>query len=284
MAKSVFQNSTIDTPSNPGVREITQTEVDHFRKNGWVILRQFMAPSSVAQIKERATQRMGTDPQTVTRLSPDERIENEYNWYARWDGPSHADDWIKSFSHSNSAGSMAAAATELSGSTIRFYFDHIFTKRPASKSGGPTPWHQDLPHHPLDRQGGLTMWTPLVDCPAEMGTMRFLNGSHKAGIFGRFLNRSDGVSLVDEYPDVIKDFEVSDPLDMKVGDTTVHNLAVIHHAPENLTDKPRWVYACQWLPVKARFTGAPNHRTDGLNMPIDQPLDHPMFPVIEVRK
>jgi hypothetical protein len=61
----------------------------------------------------------------------------------------------------------------------------------------------------------------------------------------------------------------------------VHNLAITHYAPPNATDKPRWVYSTQWLPYRTRYTGAPNHRTEGLGLQIDRPLEHPRFPIIE---
>jgi hypothetical protein len=59
-------------------------------------------------------------------------------------------------------------------------------------------------------------------------------------------------------------------------------LAIIHYAQENTTPRPRWVYSTQWLPPTARYTGAPNHRTDGLGLEIDKPLEHARFPVIQI--
>lgn len=263
--------------SQPSIREVTDEEVDHYRLNGWVKLEKLFPLWAVEGLLRRAQSRMGMEPQTVSRLDPNERIKDEYGWYSRWDGCSHADEWIHELSHSRA---LAKVASRLMNGPVRFYFDHVFVKIPAIMQGTATPWHQDLPHHPLDRQGALTIWTPLVDCPPEMGTMRFLNGSHKAGLFGRFLNRRDDVSLVDEYPWVLDDFELSPEIHLRPGDATVHNLAVVHYAPPNTTDKPRWVYANQWMPPSARFTGAPNHRTEGLGLEIDKPLDHPRFPIV----
>lgn len=259
-------------------REITDAEVEHFQDKGWVRLERLFDPAVVAGLLERARGRMGGDPQTVSRADPALRTENEYGWYARWDGPSHADPWIREVSHSRAL--VKAASRLMRLARVRFYFDHFFVKRPASADGTATPWHQDLPHHPLDRQGVITIWSPLVDCSARMGTMRFLEGSHRAGMLGRYLNRRDGVSLVDENPWVLDEFAISPPLDLKAGDATVHNLAIIHFAPANRTSDPRWVYSTQWLPPATRFTGAPNHRTDGLGLAIDAPLDHPRFPVL----
>ncbi|MCE9667065.1 phytanoyl-CoA dioxygenase family protein [Myxococcus stipitatus] len=261
-----------------GARPVTDDEVQHFRANGWVVLRAFYAPWVVEGLLARARARMGEAPLTVSRTNPDERTPNEFNWYARWDGCSHTDGWIHQFSHSQS---LARGAARLMGSAqVRFYFDHVFVKLPVASGGGKTPWHQDLPHHPLDRQGALTMWAPLVDCPPEMGTMRFLSGSHRVGLLGRYLNRRDGVALVDEHPWVLDAHASSPPLHLHPGDITVHDLAVVHCASENVSGAPRWVYATQWLPPGARYTGAPNHRTDGHGLVLDEPLDHPRFPII----
>jgi len=249
-----------------------------FRQNGWTPVRKLLGADVTAEILARAKARMGEEPRTVLRQSPGERVENVYGWYARWDGCSHHDDYIASISHSVR---LARVAATLIGKPVRFYFDHIFAKLPARSSGRDTPWHQDLPHHPLDRHGALTMWIALTDCTPEMGSMRFLNGSHRAGLFGRFLNRDDGVTLVDDHSDVLERFGISLPVSLKAGDATVHDLAVIHHAPENSSNEVRWVYVCQWLPADVRYTGAPNHRTDGLGLKLDQPFDHPFFPRIE---
>jgi hypothetical protein len=267
-------------PDN-GIREVTDEEVTHFRENGWVKLDGFFAPWLVEELLERAKTKMGADPLTLSSAAPTELQPNEFKWYERWDGPSHQDDRINEISHSTA---LATAAAQLMGlnDEIRFYFDHVFVKVPAVYQGTETPWHQDLPHHPLDRQGALTIWVPLVDCPPEKGSMRFLNGSHRVGNLGRYLNRDDNVNLLDENPWMAEKFTISPELHLRPGDATVHDLGITHYAPENRTGTPRWVYTTQWLPPTARFTGAPNHRTDGHGLELDKPLDHPRFPLIKV--
>lgn len=271
---------SIDQETRAGIRSVTDEEVAHYQKNGWAKLDGLFAPAVVEGLLARAQSKMGVqDTRTVSRQSSDELEANEYNWYARWDGPSHEDPWIRGIGQSRA---LATAASRLmGGDTVRFYFDHFFVKVPAASAGGKTPWHQDLPHHPLDRQGVLTIWVPLVDCPPEKGSLRFLSGSHRAGLLGRFLNRRDEVQLVDEYPRILDEYEMSPPLHMRPGDATVHNLAITHYAPENSTDTARWVYSTQWLPHRTRYTGAPNHRTEGLGLTIDRPLEHPRFPIVE---
>lgn len=272
-----MNKDAMTAPPLSAVRAIEDTEVRHYLEHGWVKLPRLFSATAVEGLLQRARARMGDTPRSVSRADPGAHIPDEYGWYARWDGCSHADAWIHALSHSRA---LAAVAARLTGAAARFYFDHIFVKQTEASQGTATPWHQDLPHHPLDRQGALTIWTPLVACPAAMGAMRFLNGSHQAGMFGRYLNRSDGIDLLDEHPHLRTQFSMSPPLDMEAGDATVHNLAVVHYAPPNQGTAPRWVYACQWMPPRTRYTGAPNHRTDGLGLTIDQPFDHARFPVI----
>lgn len=271
------QEHTMSNETGAPVRAVTDDEVRHYLKHGWVKLEQFYSAVTVAALLERAKARMGELPQSISRTQPQLRMPDEYGWYSRWDGCSHVDDWISGISHSRE---LAGVAERLVGGPVRFYFDHMFVKIPSAQQGTETPWHQDLPHHPLDRQGALTIWAPLVPCQSEMGSMRFLSGTHKAGLFGRYLNRRDGVDLLQEHPHLVREYEMSPPLDLMPGDVTVHNLAVVHYAPPNRTSAPRWVYACQWLPALTRYTGAPNHRTDGHGLAIDQPFDHPRFPLI----
>jgi ectoine hydroxylase-related dioxygenase (phytanoyl-CoA dioxygenase family) len=177
--------------------QLSPEQVTFFRENGYMKLEQVIEPEIVQGLLSRAKQRMGEDPLTVKRGGAGERIKAEYRWYARWDECSVEDEWVRSLSHSPK---LASIASQLCGEPVRFYSDHVFAKAPATKSGGDTPLHQDFPHHPHDRQGALNIWIALVDCLPEKGTMRFLEGSHRAGQLGRYFNRRDNVTLIDEHP------------------------------------------------------------------------------------
>jgi ectoine hydroxylase-related dioxygenase (phytanoyl-CoA dioxygenase family) len=86
----------------------------------------------------------------------------------------------------------------------------------------------------------LNIWIALVDLTPEMGTMQFLSRSHRAGMLGRYFNRRDDVTLIDEHPWVLDEFEMSPPISLKAGDATVHDMNVIHAAPANSSNTPRW--------------------------------------------
>ncbi|MFM2078421.1 MAG: hypothetical protein RJA49_2311, partial [Actinomycetota bacterium] len=89
------------------------------------------------------------------------------------------DDTVRAFSFAPRFAKVAAELLGVEG--VRLYHDQALFKEPG---GGHTPWHQDQTYWPLDTDRTVTMWMPLVDVPAEVGSMTFVDGSHLAGSLG----------------------------------------------------------------------------------------------------
>jgi len=51
-------------------------------------------------------------------------------------------------------------------------------------------------------------------------------------------------------------YAISPPLHLRPGDATIHDLSLVHSAPENATDDVRWVYAIAVFPADALYTVA----------------------------
>jgi ectoine hydroxylase-related dioxygenase (phytanoyl-CoA dioxygenase family) len=151
---------------------------------------------------------------------------------------------------------FAKVAADLMGvKGVRIYHDQALYKEP---QGGHTPWHQDQQYWPLDGVKCVTLWMPLVDCSAAMGTMRFASGSQALGYLGP-LNISDDSEK--ELSDLVrqKGYEISYAGDMSAGDATFHNGWTIHGAPGNeTTDKLREVMTIIYLEDNAVIT-EPDH-------------------------
>jgi hypothetical protein len=258
-----------------GIRQVRADEVASYRQRGWVKLDGVIAPALAESILALAQATMGQDGDNPGYTGRGAR-------YSAWTHASGDDEWLHSVSHSSELASVASAL--LRGRPLRWYADTFLAKKGADSGGAETPWHQDLPQHAFDRGGALTMWIPLVDCPAEKGTLRFLSGSHRAGPLGRFGRRADGTArsadIIDVYPGVAEEFELSPPLNLAVGDVTVHDSLTVHSAPHNDTDTTRWVYSVTWFPAETLYTGASSYHTDGLGLKVDQPFDDARFPVV----
>jgi ectoine hydroxylase-related dioxygenase (phytanoyl-CoA dioxygenase family) len=263
------------TPALDSIRPVTADEVDFYRRNGWVKLDALLPAELTTQLLAVAQATMGQDADNPTYSGRGAR-------YAAWTHASADSDWLRSVSQSRELG--AVGSTLGGGRSLRWYADTFLAKKGTATGGAETPWHQDLPQHAFDRGGAMTIWIPLVDCPPERGTLRFLSGSHRAGPLGRFGRRADGASraadIVDVYPSVAEEFPESPPLRLRVGDATVHDALTVHAAPANNTARTRWVYSITWFPAETLYTGASSYHTNGLGLTVDDPFDDDRFPVV----
>ena len=126
----------------------------------------------------------------------------------------------------------------------------------------------------------MNVWVALVPMPPEMGTMRFHSGSQRLGPMGRVIHRTDGKDLLDLFPWIGDEYDVSEALTLEPGDATVQDWLTVHAASSNDSDQPRWGYTNSLFPADTLYTGAPQRRTEGLELSVNQEFDHPRFPII----
>jgi ectoine hydroxylase-related dioxygenase (phytanoyl-CoA dioxygenase family) len=160
---------------------------------------------------------------------------------------------------------------------LRVYHDILTCKLPDEVSI-PTSYHQDGPNFPLDRNA-LTVWIALCEITPDMGPVQFYSGSHKCGLLGGIPFHSK-FDLVDEYPELAR-FALSPAHHMQPGDATVHHSLTVHGASANSTPHQRWSFLTSYFPEGARYTGAPNHDCDGLDLRIGYEIEHPSFPRVD---
>jgi ectoine hydroxylase-related dioxygenase (phytanoyl-CoA dioxygenase family) len=164
---------------------------------------------------------------------------------------------------------------------INYHADLLAVKMPEGHAAsGPTGFHQDWVNFPFDRTGFLTFWIALDEIPPERGSMRFLSRSQEAGPLGK-MGLLSGQQVTEYYPDLSSRYQMSPPLHMRAGDATIHNGLVVHGAPPNTTDQPRWAYIASYHPADTCYTGAPHHIfSPELGLQVGQPIKHERFRVI----
>lgn len=266
-------------------REVTDEEAARYRTNGWVKLERFLSPELAAEMlaaaKALIEPQLDSDPEAAFNkgLRLDKlggRVQNlgywqDYHYAGR-------DDKVEPFHSLIYSRQIGDAVQRLIGRDVgvRYSSDILAVKMPSGGPGGaPTESHQDISSLPFDRIGPLTIWVALADLTPEHGTMRFLTGSTRAGNLGR--TRAIGKSTLDYYPELLDQYEASPPMALQAGDATVHNAQVVHWAPENTTDEPRWGYIMAYFPADALYTGAPNHNFDGIGLELNKPFEHDRF-------
>jgi hypothetical protein len=130
---------------------------------------------------------------------------------------------------------------------VRLLGDHLICKRPQGCAGSkPTPMHQDSLL--MRAHGQLAYWIALVEVTPEMGSMQFLDRSHREGLLG---SDALGQTVLERYPKLTELYDWSPPLHYRPGDATVHNEFLLHGAPENTTPNPRWALNIDYIPANA---------------------------------
>jgi ectoine hydroxylase-related dioxygenase (phytanoyl-CoA dioxygenase family) len=271
------------------MREVTDEEVDFYRDNGWVLLRELISPELAADALSKVQDAIVNAPSVERKGS----LTDGGQKYTIADIPQWRDwhflgrdDHMEPFRSIAYSKQIGRNAQKFIGRDvpINFHADMMAVKMPAGeKASGPTGFHQDWVNFPFDRVGFHTFWFALDAITPEMGAMRFYQGSHKAGPLGKMglVPGSSPVEVPEYYPDLKQRYPLSDPITLNPGDATVHNGMVVHGAPENTTDKPRWVFLCSYHPADTCYTGAPHHIfSQDLGLEIGKPIKHDLFPAI----
>jgi hypothetical protein len=98
-----------------------------------------------------------------------------------------------------------------------------------------TPIHQDFVHF-QGTHDNLTCWSPIGDCPRELGGLAVLKGSHKVN---RVLDHHFSLGAGSLYVDPTLHEEAGDEwhtTDFEVGDTLIFPALTIHRALPNVTE------------------------------------------------
>jgi hypothetical protein len=253
------------------VREVTDDEVAFFRGNGWAVLPGLVAADFVADLRERALIRFRERQGGFRNSFVDQAFGQD-----------------RDIAVHDEAFAALALCPELGRGVIRLLagvhrvrlqVTNLLIKEPAGSHGhGATVFHQDFPWMPMDRSAMLTVWLALADVPADMGSLRFYNRSHLHGTLGRSFVR-EGDDALSQQP-WLERLEKSPPLDLAAGDATVHSSLVVHGAPANGRDRPRLSFTATYFDADALYTGSAYGQTDDLGLKVNQPFDHPMFPVV----
>jgi len=252
-------------------REVTEDEIAFYRDNGWVKLERLIEPDMAQQLLAAAQELMGEAGEAALRpgIDYDTAWFNDYHYPAR--------EGREPFASLTYGPDLARNTQRFLERPIavRHYADMLAVKLPSSpEKGAPTKPHQDLGIQ-FDRVGKTTFWIALNHIPPERGSMRFYSGSHQAGPLG---DRSH--DLFADYPYLTERYPRSEPLDLKPGDATVHSQLVIHEAPANTSDAPRWAYITLYFPSDAKYSGRAFHGLDELGLVPGEPFEHPNFPLV----
>lgn len=229
---------------NRPLKELTTEQIASFRRNGHICLRGALTADEVATwravIRDAAYRH---NAQTKPLAERDEYGKSFLQVINLWE----KDDRVRPFTLARRFAKLAADV--MGTATVRLYHDQALFKEPG---GTPTHWHQDQTYMPFDTPHLIGLWIPLVPVPPEVGSMRFVSGSHTLGWLGKLPYSTAADPLVQR---IVRDHGLSYAWygAMEPGDVTFHSSWVLHSAAGNPTPNVREIMNIFYLDGAARI-------------------------------
>lgn len=271
-------NQGINVPSLADEIFIDDSIVEDYRRDGHVCIRGLCQPEEVAVYRDIIVD-VAMAHNTETR--PIEERDTYGKAFLQIMNLWRLDERVKAFVYAKRFASVAARL--LGVEKVRLYHDQALFKEPG---GGVTPWHQDQFYWPLQTDKSITMWMPLVDVDAVMGTMSFASGSHELGFVPIAQQISDSSETFFERFVSAKGFKVNSAGAMAAGDATFHSGWTLHKAPGNVTNRVREVMTVIYYPDGTTVAEPKNdfqradHATWLDSIEPGQPADGPLNPIL----
>jgi hypothetical protein len=240
------------------IRPVTQDEVAHLRDHGWVKLDRLISRRLAGRLLEKA--------KTLTGSSGDDHvlrpnIDVDTNWWWDYHNVVEEDEDFASLGLNPTMGANVQRLIRRPVGILmwsNFLAVKIGARQASARPSEPACWHQDGPDLPLDRPGWVRIWIALDRVSAAMGSIRFVDGSHRLGLLGRtYLERagySPEAALYDEYPE-ITGLPVVEPIEFEPGDATAHGMFTLYGDRPNDTDHPRWMLVLSYFADDTFYTG-----------------------------
>ena len=220
------------------------TTITDFQRDGHAVVRGLASADEIERYRPAIEAAVGKlaarTPPIAERDTYGKAFLQAHNLWTR-------DELIKSFVFSARFSAVAAQLMGCPG--VRLYHDQALFKEPG---GGHTPWHQDQAYWPLDTNDTITMWMPLVDVPAEVGSMTFASGSQQRGDLGRYIIGDESEI---KFGEVVEQLGLPTTTHgaMRAGDATFHRGWTLHRAPANPTGLLRSVMTVIWFAEGTRI-------------------------------
>ena len=139
---------------------------------------------------------------------------------------------------------------DLIGPNFFLWGGQFFLKEP--RDGSIVPWHQDAQYWPLSPANAVTVWLALYDTNEENGAMKVLKGSHNCGMFKHQTNSSKNLVLDQEVSQDQININNVVSLNLKAGEISLHNDALLHGSDANTSDKRRCGVTMRFSPVNVK--------------------------------
>ncbi len=220
---------------------LSQTQIDAFHCDGFVLVRGLISASMAAQMSEDYDRAIGggySIPAWRESLGPDKilQLPNPSQNIPGWRDHVYLQRIIE-------------VGKELLGDDLDYRYDQLIYKPPYNEVE--LLWHQDAGYHwpGAANYRSTTCWLALSRVTTAMGALQFIPGSHKQGIAehhdATYKNPIGGAL------EVMVDASQAVAVEYEPGDATFHHSRTLHYTSGNQTASPRRGLSTHlWPPVE----------------------------------
>jgi hypothetical protein len=209
-------------------------EVEHYRREGWVVPRWHLPPARVAAMVEALEDLLRRNPGVRPEKLVSAHIEG-------MDGRGDNGEGVRgsrAFLDLARDPEIVELVSGVIGEDVILWGCHVFCK-PAVE-GYETPWHQDGHYWPIRPLATCTAWVALEPSTVENGCLRVIPRSHRAGKFPhRETYATDNLSNHGEEIDVPIDESRAADVTLRPGEMSVHHVNAIHGSCPNASSYAR---------------------------------------------
>lgn len=283
------------------MNELTQDDVDRFRRDGYVCPLPALSGPRAAELRGAALEHLtGKTDAARFELTDDIQVRNskpadQQPEFVYVDEPPEPELRELPFLFNlwkvdprfervaNDPQLVGYAQRLLGVDEVLLMEDNIVTKLPDAKA---VPWHQDYSYWPLGEPSAVTIWIALDDITPENGGMQISPGTQDEGerLPVRFM---DGSSFMEEErPDVAA--VPNDPgalgfpvhhYNLKAGQCGIHDALVWHGSTPNLGANLRCALVLRYVAVGTTWLGDARIPYDDIGCEIGAPLGEEHFPL-----
>ena len=225
-------------------RDLAQKEIEAFRRDGVICLRQLYSPAWIEALSSELDKVGSLEPGGGTRIK-----SGVFEWLIR--------DTIRDFIL---FGPTAKPVAQALGTTrLNSFGDQTFIKDGMLME--PTPWHHDATFFPIAGDQIASVWTAMDPVTTDGSALEFVAGSH------RWSNRYKAIGIggtdystreLEDVPDIEShraDYDIISWA-LKPGDALLFHGFTLHGSRGNSTRQRRRAIATRWTGENVTYTAA----------------------------
>jgi len=230
--------------------ELTQTELEEFNQNGYLILRNFADKAECEAILDVAKAHLkhkiepietevdygGKSQEYRTDIIDYNSIEKENSVTVRRLRQVYSRDILfKNWMQSEKLRPVLKQLLDDDVVITTAHHNSIMTKMPFSSTE--TSWHQDRRYWSFDGDNLVSVWLSLAEENGENGVLEFIPGSHKMQFLEEQFGEKEYFKL--DHPLNMSLIETKQSTILQRGDVVLFHCKLLHRANANRTSEPK---------------------------------------------